>query len=126
MSKTMKRWFNASLFDIFRLAYLLSTPSPLTSSRLNAWKVLRISSSFTFPKRTNIARANISRVHSFKPSVRFADKRSLWINGPDASSRRASSSRRSPNFAGKKFRHSKRRCDAFRAIDSELSHSYLR
>lgn len=43
---------------------LFRTPSPLTSRRLKALNVSRMSSSVTLPNRTNMARANISRVHS--------------------------------------------------------------
>ena len=69
-----------------------STPSSLTSSRRNTAKVSRISSSVTLPRRTNMASENISLVHSSNPSARSADRLSLWIRGPVASSRKASSS----------------------------------
>ena len=76
---------------------LFKTPSLFTSKCLKQEKVPRMSCSVTFPNRTNIAKENISRVHSSRPSVRFVVNRSRWISGPVASSRKAASSKWSPN-----------------------------
>ena len=80
------------------MVLLFSTPSLFTSNRRNARKVSLISCSVTFPKRTNMAKANISLVHSSNPSLRAGVNRSRWINNPVASSRSAASSSWSPNY----------------------------
>ena len=67
-----------------------------------------MSCSVTFPSRTNMARENISRVHSSRPPGFWEERFRRWMSGPVASSRRAASSSWSPNFAAKKWLSVKR------------------
>ena len=86
-------WTIQAMIDL-----LFSTPSLWTSSFRNAPKVSLTSSSVTFPRRTNMAKENISLVHSSRPTGLLVAKLRRWMSGPVANSRKAASSRESPNW----------------------------